>query len=347
MDTLEPTALPDRFDDVETLEEFLSRPSRALIDDMKRLDGDVLILGVGGKMGPTLARLAKRAAPEKRIVGVARFSRSDLRDRLEGQGIETIACDLLDREVVVDLPRLRNVVFMAGRKFGSTGAEELTWAMNAWVPTIVAETFTDSRIVVFSTGNIYPFAPIGGPAPTEATPPGTGSGEYGLSCLGRERLFQYFSDKHGTPGRILRLNYAIEMRYGVLHDVARKIVTGGAVDLTMGQVNVIWQGDANAQALRALHHCTTPTSPLNVSGPETISIQALALALGERLGRDPIFSGEEADSALLTDAGLAAGLFGYPLVPLARAVGWTADWVKRGMPSLAKATHYEARDGKF
>jgi len=347
MNVLDPFDLPERFADVAALEEFLSRPSQALVDDLRRLDGDLLILGVGGKMGPTLARMAKRAAPEKRIIGVARFGEAGLREKLEGWGIETITCDLLDRDAVAALPRLVNVVFMAGRKFGSSGAEELTWAMNTWVPSVVAESFPQARTVAFSTGNVYPFAPVAGPAPTEATAPGAASGEYGISCLGRERMFQYFSGVHGTPGRLIRLNYAVEMRYGVLHDVAARVWSGAPIELAMGYVNVIWQGDANAQALRALLHCTTPTTPLNVSGLERLSIRELAGAFGARFGRRPAFAGEEAETALLTDASQAARLFGPPLVPLERAIAWTADWIERGMPTLSKPTHYDARDGKF
>jgi nucleoside-diphosphate-sugar epimerase len=343
----DPADLPERFEDVEALEEFLSRPSAALIDDMARLDGDILVLGVGGKMGPTLARMARRAAPDKRVVGAARFSEPGLRARLEGQGVETIACDLLDRAAVAALPKLANIVFMAGRKFGSTGAEELTWAMNAWVPSVVAEAFPAARIVAFSTGNVYPFSPVGGPHPSETTTPGAASGEYGMSCLGRERLFQYFSARDRTPGRILRLNYAIEMRYGVLWDVASRVFAGQSIELAMGHVNVIWQGDANAVALRALLRCTTPTTPLNLSGLEVVSIRRLAGAFGAAFGRAPRFAGSEAETALLTDAREAARLFGPPSVPLERAIAWTADWVGRGMPNLAKPTHYDARDGRF
>jgi nucleoside-diphosphate-sugar epimerase len=347
MQILDPDRLPERFDDVEALEEFLSRPSRALVDDLGRLDGDILILGVGGKMGPTLARLAKRAAPEKRVVGVARFSEPGLKAQLEAQGIETVTCDLLDRAAVAALPKLANLVFMAGRKFGATGNEPMTWAMNTWVPSVVAETFPAARIVAFSTGNVYPFSAVAGPHPAEATAPGNSSGEYGISCLGRERLFEYFSGRFGTPGRIIRLNYAVEMRYGVLWDVATKVHSASVIDLAMGHVNVIWQGDANAQALRALLHGTTPSSPLNVSGLEVLSIRQLAARFGEAFGRRPVFRGREAETALLTDASQAARLFGPPLVPIARAIAWTADWVGRGMPSLAKPTHYDTRDGRF
>ena len=337
---------PARFDSSEALEAFLSRPDAALIADLADVDGDILILGVGGKMGPTLARLARNAAPGKRVIAVARFSEAGLQQQLDRHGIETIACDLLDRDAMARLPSAANVIFMAGRKFGASGAPGLTWAMNAHVPALVAERFRDARIVAFSSGNIYPFSPVsqGGAAETTAPSP---VGDYAQSCLARERLFEHFSEQHGTPGRLFRLNYAIEMRYGVLHDIARKLHAGTPVDMTMGHVNVIWQGDANAQALRCLRHCTTPTSPLNISGPETISVRWLAQELGARMDRKPVFVGEESPIALLTNAGRAAQLFGYPTVPLVQMLDWVADWVAKDGASLNKPTKYDERNGRF
>ncbi|MGZ3409041.1 MAG: NAD-dependent epimerase/dehydratase family protein [Xanthobacteraceae bacterium] len=340
-------ALPERFRDVEQLEDFMTMPSPALIADLEKAPGDIIILGVGGKMGPTLARMAKRAVPKRRVVGVARFSEKGLREQLTAQGIECIEADLLDRKQVEALPKLPNVIFMAGRKFGSTGHEDLTWAMNAYVPALVAEAFVASRIVVFSTGNVYPWVNLSHGGATEATPALPPAGTYANSCVARENIFQYFSRTRGTPGRLFRLNYAIDMRYGVLHDVASRVMDGTPLNLAAGHVNVVWQGDANAMALRSLAYCTVPASPINVSGPEHISTRWLATEFGKRLGKTPVFEGTEATEGWLTNTAEAMRLFGYPTVPLSILIDWVADWVGRSMPSLGKATHYDSRDGTF
>jgi nucleoside-diphosphate-sugar epimerase len=340
-------SLPDQFRGAEHLEDVMATPTPELVADLARVEGDIIILGVGGKIGPTLAQMAKRAAPGKRVVGVARFSEKGLRESLTAHGIECIAADLLDRDAIEALPKLPNVVFMAGFKFGASGHEAFTWAMNAHVPALVAESFAGSRIVAYSTGCVYPYVDVRHGGATEETPMRPPPGAYANSCVAREQMFQYFSRTRGTPGRTIRLNYAIDMRYGVLHDVASRVKSGIAIDLSTGHVNVIWQGDANAMVLRALAHCTTPSTPINISGPETISIRWLAEAFGARLGREPAFEGEEARTAWLVNTAQAMRLFGYPRVPLARLIDWTADWIARDLPSLGKPTGYGKRDGAF
>lgn len=341
------TDLPESFADEAALDEFMTQPNPGLIADLKSVSGDITILGVGGKMGPSLAILAKRAAPDKRVIGVARFTDAAAKERLEAAGVETIACDLLDRAAVAGLDVTDNVIFMAGRKFGSSDNQPLTWAMNALVPAIVAEHFGAARIVAFSTACVYPFVDIRHQGATEATPPTPPPGEYAASCVGRERMFEYYSSRLGTPGRLIRLSYAIDMRYGVLHDIAIAVRDGKPISVDMGHVNIIWQGDANACALRALRHCTTQTSPLNISGPEVASVRAMAEAVGLRLGKKAKIEGDEAATAWLVNTAEQTRLFGYPTVPLAKLVDWTAAWVQAGGQSLGKPTHFEVRDGNY
>ncbi|MEB2335181.1 MAG: NAD(P)-dependent oxidoreductase [Burkholderiales bacterium] len=345
------SALPKRFDDVEALESFMSEASPALVADLEKVDGDVMVLGVGGKMGPTLARMARRAAPGRRVIGVARFSDPALAASLERHGVECIACDLLDRQALARLPNVdsgvRNLVFMAGHKFGAADNASLTWMMNVGVPMMVAETFREMRIVAFSTACVYPFVPVNGPGADERTPATPPAGDYANSCVGRERMFEYGSRRYGTPGRLVRLSYAIDTRYGVLFDVGSAVFDGAPLDLTMGYANVIWQGDANEQSLRLLAHCTNPTSPVNVTGPEHTSIRWLAGEFGKRFGRKPVLVGEEAPTAWLEDTTESQRLFGKPRVPIDAMIDWVADWIERGQPSLGKPTHFSTRDGKY
>ena len=328
----------------------MSRPTPEVVEAMGEIAGDLLILGVGGKMGPTLAKLAKRAIDEsglsKRVIGVSRFSTPDLQADLNQAGIETIPCDLLNETELQGLPEVPNVIFMAGRKFGSTGNEPLTWAMNTYLPGRVAEKYRNSRIVIFSTGNVYPLTPVSHGGATE-THPVAPIGEYAQSCLGRERVFEHASNQFGTRLAILRLNYAIDLRYGILLDIAEKVYHEKPVDVTMGTANVIWQGDANAVVLRALAHCQSPPMLLNLTGPEIVSIRWLATRFGEIFGKVPVFEGMEADTALLNNAARCHQLFGYPRTSLEQMVQWVAYWVEIGGITLEKPTKFEVRDGKF
>ncbi len=338
--------LPERIEDEEALEELLSRPPQWLCSKLASLDGDVIVLGVGGKVGPTLARMAKRASPNKTVTGVARFSDENVRRRLDSWGVETVGCDLLDRAAVEALPKASNVIYMAGKKFGTDEDPSFAWAMNTHVPATVADVYRYARIVAFSTLCVYPFAPAAEGGFGEEVEPGP-TGDYATSCVGRERMFGYFSRKFGTAGRLARLNYAIDMRYGVLHDIAGWVRDGTPIPIGTGYASVIWQGDAIAQILGALAHTTVPTSPLNVGGPEHMSVIMAAREFGRRFGKEPVFQGEVRPDGWYNNTLAAQRLFGYPAVPLAVMIDWVADWMERGMPSHRKPTHYEERGGAF
>jgi len=337
--------------DVTDLEERLSRPDEADASAMAALDGDLLILGVGGKMGPSLARLARRAADRagsgKHIIAVARFSNSGLPAELAAQGIETITSDLLEPGALSRLPEIPNVVFMAARKFGTDGEAHLTWAMNTYLPGLVAERYRHSRVVAFSTGNVYPLRSRMEGGAVESTPISP-VGEYAQSALGRERMFEYGSARWGTLATILRLNYAVELRYGVLVDIGRAVFERRPVSLSVPFVNVIWQRDANAWCLRSFAHCQSPPFILNIPGSETLSVRDIAMEFGKHFGIEPTFvSDEEGSTALLSDASQAATLFGRPTVSPTELVEFTAQWIRQGGVLLNKPTHFQTRDGKF
>lgn len=341
----------DTIRDVDHLDDLLSTPTEGVIDLIAHLDGDLIVLGVAGKMGPTLAWMARRAfdaagQPERRVIGVARFSDPAREEWLHERRIETIRCDLLDIDALERLPDVSNVVSMFAMKFGATGHEARTWAMNALLPALVARKYQRSRIVAFSTGNVYALEPVtrGGSKETDPLRP---VGEYGMSCLGRERLLDHMSRAQGTPMAVIRLNYAVEMRYGVLVDVARKVLAGEPIDLAMGYFNVIWQADANAHALCAFGNAASPPFVLNVAGPEILSVKAVAERFGTRFDRPVTFRGQELADALLNDASVGHRLFGPPRIDAERLIDLTADWLLRGGSTLDKPTHFEARDGRF
>lgn len=332
------------------LEDLLSSPGRGDIDALAAMQGDLLILGAGGKMGPSLARRARRAAEKagvsRRIIAVSRFSDPGAAAMLRDAGVETISADLLDFDNLVSLPEVENVVFMAGRKFGSTGAEHLTWATNTYLPARVAERYRCSRIVAFSSGNVYPFVPVAGGGATEETRPEP-VGEYAQSVLARERMFEFFSERYRTAVCLLRLNYAVDMRYGVLLDIGSKVFAGKPVHLGMGSLNLIWQGDANSVCLRSFALCQSPPAVLNVTGPEVLSVRRIAGRFGELFGKAPVLEGSESGTALLNNAARCHRIFGPPSVTAGTLIEWTADWIKAGGPTWDKPTHFEVRDGKY
>ena len=342
--------LPEKITTEAQLEELLSRPSPEAVDLVRKLDGDIMFLGIAGKIGPSLARMARRACDEaginKRIIGVSRFRDLEEKVRIERDGIETIRGDLLDRKFLESLPTLKNVFFLAGMKFGSEDNLSMTWAMNSFLPALIAETFRESRIVAYSTGCVYPLVPpeSGGSVETDKPDP---VGEYAQSCLGRERMFEYGSGKYGTPVAIIRLNYAVELRYGVLVDIAMKVKNKLPVDLAMGYFNLIWQGDANHMVLRSLSLAASPARILNVTGREILSVREIALEFGKHFGVEPLLQGKEAQTALLSNASVAHNLCGHPAVPVSDVIRWVAHWIADNQRLLGKPTHFEVRDGRY
>ncbi|MCE9529562.1 MAG: NAD-dependent epimerase/dehydratase [Planctomycetes bacterium] len=337
-------------ENVEALETKLSEPTPEVVELFRKLDGDLILLGVAGKMGPTLARMAVRAAQasgkKRRVIGVARFSNPAVAGQLEKQGVEIVRTDLLDSAQVEKLPDAANIIWMGGMKFGTTGQESLTWAMNTHAPALICSRYRHSRIVAFSSGNVYGLSPVvrGGSAEGDPLNP---AGEYALSALGRERIFDHFSRAHGIPMVLLRLNYAVEMRYGVLVDIARKVFNGETIDVSMGNFNVIWQGDANAMALRTFEQLASPSKVLNITGPETLSVRRVAERFAALFQKKAAIVGTETPDALLNNAQLSHRLFGYPRIGAEQMIEWIAAWVKSGGVVLGKPTHFESRDGKY
>lgn len=334
----------------EQLYQSLLEPSEALIKDIQSIEGDIMILGAGGKMGPALAQLIVKAIQQagisKKVAAASRFSENGLQEQLQQAGIQTYAVDLLNDQELQSLPEMPNLLYLAGQKFGTTGKESFTWAMNSYLPARVGEKYKNSRIVAFSTGNVYPLSPVTGGGLDESHPPAP-KGEYAQSCLGRERLFEYISSKYGTPVLLYRLNYAIDLKYGVLLEIAKKVWNQEAIDLRMGHVNIIWQGDANEMAIRSLLHCSNPPAKLNITGPETVAIEWLATQFGKRMQKEPVLTGEPEPTALLSNAAEAFRLFGYPRVGLLQMVDLVSSWVMEGGATIYKPTHFQERDGKY
>ncbi|MHC4496167.1 MAG: NAD-dependent epimerase/dehydratase family protein [Planctomycetota bacterium] len=332
--------------DESGLEDILSEPTDSTRNALANLSGDVVVLGAGGKMGPTLAMMLRKASSNRSIYAVSRFSNKAARTGIERTGIKTVEADLLDESQYSRLPDVENVFFLAGMKFGASGNQPLTWAMNSFVPTLAARHYKDSRIVAFSTGNVYPLVDINSGGASEETGPGP-IGEYAQSCLGRERMFEYFSQLHGTPITIVRLNYANEPRYGIIVDLATKILNGDPIDLSMGAVNLIWQRDANDYIIRAIALAKSPPAILNVAGPDIVAVRRLVEQIAGILGKEPKFVSRQTETALLSDASYCLSEFGPPLTTLDQMVSMIVEWVASGKKTLNKPTKYDIRDGKF
>jgi nucleoside-diphosphate-sugar epimerase len=336
----------DRIESESQLIEAMTRPDPHVIEAAAALDGDVLILGVGGKMGPTLAELLVRAGCTGDVIGVARFSDSAVEEYLQGVGVRTVRADLLEEGALAQLPDAPNVLFLAGFKFGATGNESMTWAMNTWLPPKVVERYRNSRIVYVSSGNVYAYSPVNGRGADEDGQLAP-IGEYAQSRLGGERLAEFAAERLGTRLLIARLFYAAELRYGIIHDIAWKVWEGEAIDLAMGHVNQIWQGDANAYLARLFPLCTSPANVLNLTGPAVLSVREMAIRLGKELGREPIFRGDESDTALLGDSSRLFEELGPVETDADDIIRWMAHWARSSGKSLGKPTKYDSRTGEF
>ncbi len=335
----------------EKLNDLMTTPSETLVEDVKKIKGDIMILGAGGKMGPTLAILAKNAIKKaninKRVIAVSRFSDPIARSVLESNDIEIIACDLMEDGVIDKLPDVENVIYMVGRKFGTVGNEILSWGMNTWLPVEVAKRFKESNILVFSTGGVYGLTSVfdGGSIETDSI--STTSGDYVMSAVGRERMFQFGSEKYGTKLFIYRLTYAIDLRYGVIHDIATRVINDEPISLKTSLFNCIWQGDANEIAIRGLLYADNPAVPMNITGPEAVSVRYVANVVGEMVGKKPSFIGEESVDSSIRNAGKSIETFGYPTVSVNTLIKWTVEWIRFGGRDLGKPTHFEERGGKY
>jgi nucleoside-diphosphate-sugar epimerase len=330
----------------QQLDEILTRPRQILVDFMQGVEGPLVVLGGSGKMGPTLAVLARRAAPDLEVIAVSRFSEAGARAWLEDRGVRTIRCDLLDRDEVMELPEAKNIIYMAGRKFGTSDDPSLTWSMNTLPPAYVVERYPVARIVALSTGCVYPLVSIDGSGSQEGDEL-TPVGEYSNACVARERTFEYLSRRYGTPIALIRLNYAIDLRYGVLVDIASKVYCDQPVDVTMGYLNCIWQGDANEMILRSLDLATVPPRAINLTRREILPVRLLAVRFGELMGKEVKIVGKESEQALLSEPSTAYDLLGEPPTDLDDMMRWTAHWIMRGGRVLGKPTHYEVSDGKY
>ena len=340
---------PPSVDSEDALDDLLTSPRRQLVQFIKTLTSPLLILGAGGKMGPSLTVLAKRAAVAAghplEVIAASRFTERAARDWLEARGVKTLVADALQREDLAALPDADNVIYLVGQKFGTSNNPARTWIANTLAPALAAERFRSSRIVALSTANVYPLASVAAGGSREDAPLNP-LGEYANAAVARERVFEYFSQQYGTAIALLRLSYALDLRYGVIADIAEKVLRGEPIPLASGHFNAIWQGDANEFILRSFAFAASPATAFNLSGP-MLSVRSVAEQLGGLLHRQPVFEGTESGTALVCNTARMAGLLGTPATPLDSILRWTAEWVRNNRRSLNRPTHFETRDGTY